>query len=72
MNTNGLAKFAKKIINEYRQAGDVIHMRMGNNHIADGALLGITKRNANAAGIDSYAIVDDKAGQTLRGTGAAV
>jgi hypothetical protein len=45
---------------------------MGHNHIAHGALLGVTKRNANTAGVDSHAIVDDKAGQTLRGTGAAV
>jgi hypothetical protein len=44
---------------------------MGNNHIANGTLLGVAERNADAAGIDSYSIVNHKAGKALRETGAA-
>ena len=71
MNTNGLAKFAKQVINKYRQAGDVIHVRMGDDYIADRTPLGFTQGDADAAGIDGHAIVDHKAGQALRRVGAA-
>ena len=72
MNTNGLAKFAKQVINEYRQTGDVIHVRMGHDHITDRTPLGFIQGDANAAGVDGHAIVDHKAGQALRRVGAAL
>jgi hypothetical protein len=44
---------------------------MSDNYIADAALLGFAKRNADAAGIDTHTIVNHKAGKALRETGAA-
>ena len=49
----------------------MIHVWMSNDDIADASLLCIAERDADAAGIDGDAIVDDKAGEALRGTGAA-
>ena len=45
---------------------------MGNDDIADAALLGIAERDSDAAGINSDAVVDDKARKALRETGAAL
>ena len=72
MNTNGLAKFAKQVINKYRQAGDVVHVRMSDDNVTNRPPLGFVQGDANAARIDGYAIVDHKAGQALRGIRAAL
>ena len=72
MNSNGLPKFAKQVINEYRQTGDVIHVRMGHDDITDGTPLGFTQGDANAARVDRHAIIDHKASQALRRVGAAL
>ena len=69
---HGLAQLAKQIVYEDRQAGDVIHMRVGDDDVTHGPLLRVGKRNANTAGIDRHPIVDDEAGKALRGTGAAL
>jgi hypothetical protein len=43
----------------------VIHMGVRDDDVADFAALGVVQRYADAAGIDSDAIVDDEAGQAL-------
>ena len=65
MNANRLFQFAKKIVDKDWQAGNVIHVRVRNDDVADLAALGIVKRNADAAGINSDALIDKEAGQAL-------
>src|SRR5437764_11556666 len=48
----------------------MIHVRMGHDHIKHRAALRFSQGNANAAGIDCDAIVDEKAGQALLNSGA--
>ena len=50
----------------------MIHVRVSDDDVAHAALLRIAERNANAARIDGDAVVDDKAGKTLRETRAAM
>ena len=45
---------------------------MSNDDIANAGLLRLVKRDPDAAGIDSDAVVDDEAGKALRGTSAAL
>ena len=71
MNTNGLAEFTEQIVNKYWQAGDVVHVRMGHDHITDRTPLGFIQGDANAARVDGHAIIDHKAGKALRETSAA-
>jgi hypothetical protein len=72
MDANWFAQFTEQIINKYRQTRNMIHVRVSDNDVAHAALLRIAKRNANAARIDGDAVVDDKAGKTLRETRAAM
>ena len=72
MNANRLAKLAKQVINKYRQAGDVIHVRMSDDHITDRTPLRFIQGDAYAARIDGHAIVDHKASQALRGIRVAL
>ena len=71
MNTNRFVKLAEEVINKDRETGDVIHVRMGNDHIAHAALLGVAERNPNTAGVDGDAVINHKAGKALRETDAA-
>jgi hypothetical protein len=67
VDAHRLAQLSKQIIDEYRQARDVIHMRVRDDHIADSLLLRFSQGDANAAGIDRDAIIDHKASEALRG-----
>lgn len=71
MNANRFAKLAEQVVNKYRETGNVIHVRMGDNHIAHAALLRVAERNPNAAGVDGDAVINHKAGKALRQTNAA-
>ena len=71
MDANRLAQLAEQIVNKYRQTRNMIHVRVSDDDVAHAALLRIAKRNTDAAAIDGHAIVDNEAGKTLRGTGAA-
>src|SRR3954464_13647206 len=72
VNADRLMKITEQVINEDRQAGDVIHVGMRDNHVANALLLYIAQRNSDRAGVNCDAVVDDKASKALRGTGAAV
>ena len=72
MDANRLTQLPEYIIDEYWQAGDVIHVRMRDDDIADATLLRFVKRNADAAGIDRDAIIDHKACKALRETSATL
>src|SRR5712691_10028859 len=65
MNSDRLFNFREQIVHENWQTRNVIHVRVGNDHIADGAALSFGQGNADAAGIHGDAIVDQKAGQPL-------
>ena len=69
MNPNRRFKLAKEVIHKNWQAGDVIHMRMGDDNVAHAPPLGFSKRDSDAAAIDRYTIVDQKAGQSLLKSG---
>jgi hypothetical protein len=45
---------------------------MSDDNVADATLLGVAKRDSDAAGVNGDAVVDDKAGKALRETGAAL
>ncbi|MDX6386112.1 MAG: hypothetical protein QOK48_3685, partial [Blastocatellia bacterium] len=52
VNADWLFQFAEQIVNKDRQAGDVIHVRMRYDNIADLPPLSLIRRDANAAGVD--------------------
>jgi len=47
-------------------------VRVGNDNVTDRTPLGFIQGDANAAGVDGYAIIDHKASQALRRVGAAL
>lgn len=71
VNPDWLGQFTKKIINENWQARDVIHVGVRDDNVANGLTLSLSQGEADTAGIDSHAIVDEKAGQALRRRGSA-
>ena len=72
MNANWFAQVAKKIVDKDWQAGDMIHVWVSDDDVAHRALLRFGERNANAARVNRYAIIDDEASKALRGAGAAL
>src|ERR1043165_6886464 len=72
VNPDGLGQFTKKIVNENGQARDVIHVGVRDDNVANGLTLSFSQGEADAAGIDGHAIVDEKAGQALRRRGSAL
>ena len=72
MNTNRLRQFSKQIVDKDWQAGDVIHVRMCDDHVANGVALLFAEGNADTSGIDGDAVINQKASQTLRRAGAPV
>ena len=72
VDADRLMKVTEQVIDKDRQAGDVIHVRMGDNHIADATLLRVAKRNSNTAGVDTDPVINHKAGKALRRTSAAL
>lgn len=54
-----------KIVDEDRQTCDVIHVDVSNYDVLDARSLFGSEGNCDAAGIKSYAIIDEVAGQTL-------
>jgi hypothetical protein len=71
MHANRLLQFGKQVINEDRQAGNVVHVWVRDNHITHGSALRVRRGDADTTGINSHSIVDQKAGQTLRRIRAA-
>ena len=71
MYPNGLLQFGKQVVNEDRQAGNVVHVWVRDNHIPHSSALSVSRRDADTAGIDRHTIVYEKAGQTLRRIRAA-
>jgi hypothetical protein len=71
VNANWLFQFGKQIVNIDWQTGDVIHVRMGYDHVSHGASLRFAQGDSDAAGIDRYPVVNHKASETLRGIGAS-
>ena len=65
VNANRLSQLAKKIINEDRQARDVVHVRMRDDNVANGLSLTLGQRETDAARIDTDAVVDQEARQAL-------
>lgn len=47
-------------------------MWMSNDDIANGSLLRVAQGDADAAGVDGDAVIDNEAGKALRETGAAL
>ena len=72
MNAYGLFQFAEQIVDKDWQARDMVHVRMRHDHVADRAALIFSEGETDAAGIDADAVIDQKAGQTLRQAGAPV
>jgi hypothetical protein len=72
MNADWLFELAEKIVHKDRQTGDVIHVGMRDDDVADLAPLVIVQRNPDAARVDADAIVNQEAGQALRRIGAPV
>ena len=72
MYADRFLEFAEQIINKDGQAGDMIHVGVGHDYIANSALLRFTQRNADTPGVNRHPIVDDKARQALRGTSATL
>src|SRR6185369_15725547 len=58
VNANRLSELTKKIVDKYREARDVIHVRMGHDNVAYGATLLFGQSQSNAAGINRHAIVN--------------
>jgi hypothetical protein len=54
-----------EIVDEDREAGDVVHVRVRNDDVPDFGPLFVCKSNRDASGIDRNTVVDQKAGQTL-------
>ena len=69
MNAYGLFQFAKQIVDKDWQAGDVIHVRMRDDHVTDRAALIFTEGDTDAPGIDGDPVINQKASQTLRRAG---
>ena len=65
VNPDWRFKFAKEVVHEDGEAGDVIHVWMRDYDIAHAAPLRFSKGDSDTAGIDGYALVDEKAGQPL-------
>ena len=61
VDVNGLREFAKQIVDINRQAGNVVHVRVRDNNIAHGLPLRFGKSDADAAGVNGDAVIDDKA-----------
>ena len=66
MNPDGLFQFAKQIVDKDRQAGNVIHVGMRHDYVAHRAALCFVQRNAEAAGVNRDAVVNQEASQALR------
>jgi hypothetical protein len=71
VNADRLFQFAEKIVNKDGQTGNMIHMRVRDDYVADLTALGFVKRNADTAGINRDAIVNEEAGQALRRVSAS-
>src|SRR3954454_25179868 len=71
MNPNWLFELTKEIVNKDWQTGDVVHVRMRDNHVPHRLALGFRKSNPKTAGIDRDAVIDEKACQALRRSRAA-
>ena len=72
MDADWLLQLAKQVIHEDRETGNMIHVRMCDDHIADRPPLSFGESDANAAGIDCDAFVDEEARQSLRRVRAPV
>jgi hypothetical protein len=66
MNANRLFQLTEKVVNKDRQARNMIHVRVRDDNVADLTPLGFVQRNADAPGINRYAIIDQETGQALR------
>jgi hypothetical protein len=54
-----------QIVDEYRQTGDMVHVRMSDDDVSDFVALLVVERDRDAAGVNRHAIVDQKTSQTL-------
>src|SRR5439155_14770592 len=66
VDADRLFQLAEEFVNEYRQAGNMIHMRMRDDDIADGSALRFSRRNTNTTGVDGDAGVNNETRQPLR------
>ena len=60
MEGDGSQRQPGHVFQEDRQRGDVVHVRMGQDDVADGGLLGRSLIKANGPGVKGDAAVDDK------------
>ena len=72
MNPDRLLQFTEQIIDKDRQAGDMVHVSVGNDYITHAVSLLLVERYPDATGVDGDALVDQKARQTLGLAGAAI
>ena len=71
VDPNGLLQFRKQVVDKDRQAGNVVHVRVRDNHITHSSALSLGRGDADTAGINRHSIINEKAGQTLRRIRAA-
>ena len=72
MNSDRLAKLAEEIVHEYREARNVVHVRVSDDDVPNRPLLRFAESDSDATGINGHAVVDDKASQALSGGRAAL
>lgn len=72
MNTDRFLQSGIEIINEDRQAGDVVHVWVSDNDVPHSLALVGREGDGNAARIDSNALVNQEACESLIECGAAV
>jgi len=58
VNADWLFNFREKIVHVNRQAGDMIHVRMRDDHVAHFAALYFRQSDPDAAGVNGDAFVD--------------
>ena len=58
VNADWLFNFREKIVHVNRQAGDMIHVRMRDDHVAHLAALRVRQSDPDAAGVNGDAFVD--------------
>jgi hypothetical protein len=54
-----------KVIDKYRQTGDMVHVRMRDNDIADLVPLFLGERDCDATCVYCHAVVNQKTGKAL-------
>src|SRR5215212_7178485 len=58
VNAHWLFQSRIKIVDEYRETGDMVHVRMGDDDVSDFGSLLVAESNCDAAGINCHAVVD--------------